>query len=364
MGSPRPWDDSAGTLRPRMRRLIALHNPAYRAHANPYTRLLCDGLKANDVEPRDFEIKRCVGAHADIVHFHWPENLLRHRRWSVALANSSRALVFARLCLRRGGKIFWTAHNLGSHERWHPNLERWFWGRWTSMIDGVCALSQGGLDQVTAKYPGLRRKVLAVTPHGHYRSVLSGQIDKQGARAELGVGANDGLIVSAGAVRAYKNLPSLIRVFGEMPPGSRLIVAGSASPAELAREVEAAAQDVPGAVATLRFLDDREMEAHLMASDLAVYAYRDILNSGSALYALSCDRPVLVPNMGAMPELQEMVGSDWVRTFEGELSAQVLADALDWARHERRSARAPLEALDWTRIGLLTRQAYDAALGT
>jgi beta-1,4-mannosyltransferase len=88
-----------------------------------------------------------------------------------------------------------------------------------------------------------------------------------------------------------------------------------------------------------------------------VLPFRDITNSCTALLALSFDRPVLVPALGAMAELQALVGDEWVRTYDDELTPDLLARALDWA--VRRPPGVPrLDALDWPEIARRTLSVY------
>ena len=93
-----------------------------------------------------------------------------------------------------------------------------------------------------------------------------------------------------------------------------------------------------------------------------VFPYSEILNSGSAILALSYDRPIAVPNLGALPELRRMVGDRWVLGYEGEIDGRILADALAWAENTARPPRAPLEPLDWPAIGGKTLDAYRQVL--
>ena len=51
------------------------------------------------------------------------------------------------------------------------------------------------------------------------------------------------------------------------------------------------------------------------AADLVVLPFSDIMHSGSAILALSFNKPVLVPARGALPELQTRVGAAWVQTY-------------------------------------------------
>jgi beta-1,4-mannosyltransferase len=91
---------------------------------------------------------------------------------------------------------------------------------------------------------------------------------------------------------------------------------------------------------------------------LVVLPYREILNSGSALLALSFDRPILVPLRGTLGELQSQVGADWVRAYTGELTTAHIEDAMQWALHTPRSGQAPLQALDWQELAQQTIRAY------
>ena len=111
---------------------------------------------------------------------------------------------------------------------------------------------------------------------------------------------------------------------------------------------------------TLEHVPDVDVQRYLRAADLVVLPFRDITNSASALLALSFDRPVLVPALGAMGELQAIVGTEWVRTYEGELTAEVLAEALEWAAH-RSDGSAPLDALGWAEIARRTLVVYRRA---
>ncbi|MGH6683335.1 MAG: hypothetical protein ACRECA_05330, partial [Pseudolabrys sp.] len=85
-----------------------------------------------------------------------------------------------------------------------------------------------------------------------------------------------------------------------------------------------------------------------------------ILNSGSAILALSFDRPILVPAQGALAELYDIVGTDWVRLYEGALSPDIVRGAVQWTKAHplNPGARARLDALNWDRIARLTLQAF------
>ena len=98
-------------------------------------------------------------------------------------------------------------------------------------------------------------------------------------------------------------------------------------------------------------LANEELEQLVDRADAVVLPYKDILNSGSAIFALCRNRPVIVPAVGSMPELQELVGREWVYLYSGEVTPELLRDALLWVRTTPRSDAPPLDAFQWNKIG-------------
>ncbi len=104
------------------------------------------------------------------------------------------------------------------------------------------------------------------------------------------------------------------------------------------------------------------MATWLRAADVVVLPYRAIQNSGSAVLALSADRPVVVPALGAMRELQASVGADWVRCYPGDFDGDELVASVEWAGNDR-PERAPLDRLDWHGIAADTVAFYRLVRG-
>jgi beta-1,4-mannosyltransferase len=101
---------------------------------------------------------------------------------------------------------------------------------------------------------------------------------------------------------------------------------------------------------------------YFRAAELIVLPYRDILNSGTALLSLSFNRPVLVPDRGAMKELREKVGRKWVRTFVGEINARELEQALTWVTQISRPSEPYLGDLEWPKLAEQTLHAYQEVI--
>ncbi len=71
---------------------------------------------------------------------------------------------------------------------------------------------------------------------------------------------------------------------------------------------------------------------------------------------------MLVPRRGSLGDLQNHVGRQWVRTYEGDIGAAELEAALAWAATTQRPDTAPLDALEWNNLARRTIEAYSAVV--
>ncbi|AYG03713.1 glycosyltransferase [Gryllotalpicola protaetiae] len=347
------------------RPLVIEAEPAFRTeHANPYTARLYRSMSELGMTVRDLSYWRLATAHVDVVHLHWPELtfLSGDRSWRVV----TRLVLFfgaLRVARRRGTRVVWTVHNVVDHEqRSTPALRARLRRLLTANVDGILSLSASGVEAARRGYPELEHTPAFVTPHGHYRADYDFSASRTEARARLDLD-RDGLVAaSIGQLRPYKNVPHLLEVFRGLDPDARLAIAGRPSSDEERDAITDAAAGDPRIVLELAFQPAQRVADWLRASDLVVLPYRAIENSGSAILALSANRPVLVPRIGAMGELAELVGPAWVRTYDGEFDAAALAGALAWARDEPRPEVADLSELEWGAIAAATLDAYRAVL--
>jgi beta-1,4-mannosyltransferase len=334
--------------------------PAFRTRQeNPYNWLLYAAIQDVGVNVQEFTFSKLLQQHYNILHLHWPEMPLNQRNPFKAIALL--AFFFLQICLAklRGTKIIWTVHNLKAHEGYHPQLEAWFWRGFTRQLDGFISLSQTGLEAARERFPHLRKTPGFVIPHSHYRGEYPCQISRQDARQDLGLNPDEKVLLFFGRIRDYKNVPQLIDIFRATPGVNlRLVIAGRPEASAIAL-LQTLAQTDPRIQLHLEFINGDRAQVFFQAADLVVLPYREILNSGSALLALSFNCPVLVPNRGSMGELQDFVGSDWVQTYS-ELTPAVLINAL--ADSQAAVGHAPLEAFEGSRIAALTLDAYASLL--
>lgn len=341
-------------------RVLAWPGPAARAK-NPYPWLLYSHLAQLGVRVRDFTLARALRGGYDILHVHWPEKALTTGGAAARVAGAVAGRAVLEAARLHGAKVVWTTHNARPHEGGDTRLERWYWSGVLRRVDAVIHPSAASQAAVEATYPALARLPHAVVRIGHFHGTYPDHLSRDEARAAFGVPEAAAVVTFLGLVRPYKNVPHLIHTVRALPPERRavLLVGGEPLDASIAAEIERAAAGDPRVRLTLRHVPDDDVQRFLRAADLVVLPFSDITNSGSALLALSFDRPVLVPRLGAMGELQELVGDDWVRVYEGELTPAILDQALGWAR-EGRAGGPDLTPLDWDAIAERTLALYRA----
>lgn len=331
--------------------------PAFKTREqNPYSYLLYSHMQGTEVD--EFSIGKVLTGTYDILHVHWPEMFLNVEKTAASAALKSQAvLTLMDVAHQRGTKIVWTVHNLASHERHYPRVEKWFWRAFLRRLDGFISLSESGLLAARQRFPQLRNLPGSVIPHGHYRGEYPDD-QQSDCRKRLDIASTAKVVLFFGWIREYKNVPGLIGAFRNLPDAEAILcIAGREFSRSGTSMREVAAGD-PRVRLHLRHIGAEEVQTFFGAADLVVLPYREILNSGTALLALSFNKPVLVPRKGAMSELQSLVGGSWVRTYEGDLHTPELAQAIQWATEEHRPGIARLDRLDWKRVAEETLAAY------
>lgn len=316
----------------RSRDLVVLESfGAPRPTTNPYVVMLLRALEATDgLVPLTFTWRRALLARYDVFHVHWPEILLMQ---GSGARRAARRLLFLLLLVRLRVlrvPVVRTQHNLRPHED----------------LGTVAEALLRGLDRQVAGVISLNRlPVPGSVPahailHGDYRDWYAALPQPSPETGRLGF---------FGLIRPYKGVEDLLDAFAATGPSLRLAIAGSPQDERLAARLRAAPAADPRVDVRLRHLSDAELVDHVCRSVLVVLPYRAGLNSGGALAALSLSRPVLMPATDANRLLADEVGTDWVRLYEGELTADVLeAEA---ARAARLSGAPDLSARRWSDAG-------------
>lgn len=263
--------------------------------------------------------------------------------------------VCAVLKLLRRVRVVFICHNVLPHER--SIVDRCLAALAFSVADGFFVQSREDRDTLLR----MRRKApIVVHPHPIYDFFGTGSLSREEARERIGE-APGPLLLFFGYVRGYKGLSYLIEampaVRRRVP--ARLLVVGEFydDPAPYTALVERLG--LGDAVRfESRYVGNEEVEGFFAASDLVVLPYVSATQSGIVQIAVATSRPVVVTDVGGLPEAvaPEKTGfvvpprdpaalaAAIVRFFEEGWSAR-MAPSFEAAR-ERFAWSAMVEAID------------------
>lgn len=281
-----------------------------------------------------------------VVHAQW---------WSFVLAPVFAVmLAIARM---RGKKVVLTIHNIAPHEkaRWKELLNRSLF----RFGDAWIVHSRQNRETLCAVY-GMPEDRVHVISHG-ILAPRGPDISRENARAALGIGDDEKVVLAFGNVRGYKATDVLIKAFRAMNvPGRRLIVAGKFW------EDRARYDELAGGDPSITFIDEfiplDEVPKYFRAADLAALPYSHFdAASGVGGYALHFGLPMVVSDAGSLPDLVSDSESCVVRAGdEDELRVKmerILTDDELSARLAR-EALVKREEFGWDAIAKMTMAVY------
>ena len=319
--------------------------PAWRQTSNRFTQLFSEAVQQSGWTVREFSWGWRGLFAPRVVLIHWPGEMLTPSKLGErAKVFSKLALLhFARNVLRT--RFVWLVHETQPHD--DIRTVRWSTRSFLSALDGTIYLSHASRRVSIADIPDLAKIPYLVTRHGHYRKDLETAEQPRrspGQRLEL---------VYFGQIRPYKNLDGLIRAASKIDPDAmRIRIVGWSKDPAFTRELEALAKEVPAISLDIRdtYVPQVDLEDAINSSDGVVLPYRNILNSGAALLALSCNRPVLAPRLGSLPELQDEIGRDWVSLYDGDINESHLRNFDDALRRADRDV-VDMPLYEWPLVG-------------
>lgn len=185
------------------------------------------------------------------------------------------------------------------HRVGDTTFTKWFVRR----MDGFIAQSQSVLDDL-AKFDVQKPRVLS--PHPLFDN-FGAVIPKDQAKQLLDLDPGLGYVLFFGFIRAYKGLDLLLRAFADQRIAKlpiKLLIAGEYYENEskykkLIEELKLSDRIVERST----FIADEEVYKYFCASDLLVQPYKQATQSGVAQIGYHFNKPMLVTNVGGLPEI-------------------------------------------------------------
>lgn len=205
--------------------------------------------------------------------------------------------------VRKNGKtkVISIVDNIIPHEKrpGDTGLAKYF----VNSVDGFVAMSDSVLDDLN-KFDSHKPKLFS--PHPLFDN-FGEPITKTDAYAKLGLEINTEYILFFGFIRDYKGLDWLLQAMADQRVkelNMKLIVAGefysSAKPyLDLITHLGIADR----LILKTDFIPDDEVRNYFCAADLVVQPYKHATQSGVTQICYHFDRPMLVTNVGGLPEI-------------------------------------------------------------
>ena len=241
-----------------------------------------------------------------VLHFHWYQRLYQSDRliWTPIKFAAFAVKIFL-AHNRLGYRLTWTAHNLFPHERRFPLLDKW--ARWlvTHRASIVFVESETAQDVVQRTFPWIRN--IEQIPQGHFVGVYPKGKPMEDARTELSIPLDAFVFLTFGLIRAYKGVETLIEAFLRelASPHCYLVIAGAPHTAEIRSAIERLAADSPYVRLKLGFIPNEEVETLFNACNVVVLPFSNIFTSSTTILACSLGRPVVIPQLGALPSSEK-----------------------------------------------------------
>lgn len=296
------------------------------------------------------------------IHFHFIHNM-----WLGPNPLASIKLLmgidgYCRLAHRLGLRIVWTVHDLTRH-----GGPRWIDPRGFRTIarhaDLVIVHSDLAGNIVRDRYRPRGRMIRM--PHGNFDSVLQPRLTPDQTRAALGLLPTDAVVGVIGSLKPYRAHDRAIEAARLLGPKVKLLIAGSGSDADYARQVRAWAADAPNVVCRLENLDDAAYAQAIAACDAILLPYHEITGSGALLAAWTQSVPVVMSKLPFFEEFAPQNPAAGLVMDENTPAglARTIERLLAFPAEVRRGAAAEENRkYDWNRLVVPVAQAFHAMM--
>jgi glycosyltransferase involved in cell wall biosynthesis len=299
----------------------------------------------------------------------WRGVKIIHIHWTYSFSPSSGALlgriarwwfnIFLISAHAAGVKVVWTAHNVLPHEAVFDDdiaARKVLANR----ADAIIALSPHGAQRVSELFGVTKVTVIPPVP----LALPTNSTSRDAMRQALGVDSQT-CFTFFGYLRPYKGLEALIASAERLGPEVAVFIAGQGDSdyvAKLATMVTLANAAGADIHFDPRWHDEDELANLLVASDVCVFPFVQVDNSGSVLLALASGLPIIIPDLASLLHID----NPGVVRFDHADSVGALTDAMmNVAKMDRadlaalgHAAREWTSEFNWSEVAELTAAVY------
>lgn len=234
-------------------------------------------------------------AKGNVIHAQW---------WTPILAPIY--FVTLSICKLRNKKIIITVHNVLPHNNKYSYISKFLSKLVFVLGDEFIVHSSRNIEELHDIY-GINKEKISRIPHGISRIKMN-KIEKKVSREKIGLPISKKIIVCFGGIRDYKGIDVVLEALSKISKKTDnvlLVIAGYPWVDWSKYEEIIQKNNLDDCVKLfLRFIPSNEMDYFFYASDLIVLPYRNFMSqSGAGSDALSYEIPLIVSDVGGLPEL-------------------------------------------------------------
>lgn len=253
---------------------------------------------------------------------------------------------------RKGMRRVSILHNLIPHE--HRPGDKLFSRYFVGSNDAFITLSRSVLEDLNVFDPkGLKPRTFSPHPlYDHYGATLG----RKEALDLIGLRENQRYVLFFGFIREYKGLDLLLDAMADERMeklGVKLIVAGEFYGDPKPYQEQISRHDIGDRVVLhTEFIPDHEVNRYFCAADLVVQPYKNATQSGVSQIAYHFEKPMVVTNVGGLPEIVP----DGKAGFVVKPDSQEIADAIvryfeeDWQQRLTEGVREEKKKYAWDKM--------------
>lgn len=224
-----------------------------------------------------------------------------HYQWTPVPIFDSLAMEFLRQNTK--ARIIYTAHNVLPHSR--RKYHKYLFSKVYTKADGIIVHSENIKKELLSEF-SLPEEKVDVIGHPVFTYFDKNIFTKKIAKDELGINAEDKVVLFWGNIEEYKGLDLLLTAFravADKRDDVMLVIAGKCG--DFSRYYDIIREKGIGAriLKHIKFLPEKMVECVFKASDLLVLPYRKVYGSGVLMAGLSFEIPMIVTDTGHFPEM-------------------------------------------------------------
>ncbi len=285
---------------------------------------------SDDPAPSDLEIDVCINSVNPLNWIavgkriaHKEFDLIICRFW-IPFMGPSLGTILRQVKDRKKTKIIGLIDNIVPHEKriGDRSLAQYF----VKACDAFIVMSKS-VEEELRTFTTTQK--IGYAPHPIY-DVYKDPIPQSEAKEYLGLDQDQSYLLFFGFIRAYKGLDLLIEAMGDQKvkdTNVKLIVAGEYYDKQEKYESRIKALDISDNILLhTKFISNEEVHYYFCAADLVVQPYHTATQSGISQIAYHFEKPMLVTNVGGLPEIVSHAKNGYVVPVNAENIALSIAD--------------------------------------